>query len=226
MNRMRSATLLALALFTFSVASAAAATPAVKVFNGSRSSGMVALTFDDCYRTANIKRIVAILREKNAAATFFCTGKAVQQAPAVFADLSRDFVLANHTWSHPNLNKKTRAQIISQMDRTKAIMEQVTGKPSPKIMRPPGGSANLATRTVLGELGYTYAIMWDIDTRDWTGISAADVRAAALKARSGSIVLMHDPAATVTALPKIINGLRNKGLRLVSLNQLLGLSSK
>jgi peptidoglycan-N-acetylglucosamine deacetylase len=226
MNRMRSATLLALALFTFSVASAAAATPAVKVFNGSRSSGMVALTFDDCYRTANVKRIVAILRQKNATATFFCTGKAIQQAPAVFADLSRDFILANHTWSHPNLNKKTRAQIISQMDRTKAVIDQVAGKRSPTIMRPPGGSANLATRTVLGDIGYRYVIMWDIDTRDWTGISAADIRAAALKGRSGSIILMHDKANTVTALPKIINGLRNKGLQLVSLNKLLGLASK
>jgi peptidoglycan/xylan/chitin deacetylase (PgdA/CDA1 family) len=42
-------------------------------------------------------------------------------------------------------------------------------------------------------------------------------------ARNGSIVLMHDGANVVEALPEIINGLRARGFRLVSLDELLGL---
>jgi peptidoglycan/xylan/chitin deacetylase (PgdA/CDA1 family) len=190
--------------------------------NGSRQQPVVALTFDDGYRAANMTAIANILRDHGAAGTFFPTGEAVDRAPAVWANIARDFPLANHTYSHPNLTTRTAEQILDQVTRATLAIESQTDRPMPPMMRPPGGSYNTTVREVLQAAGLP-VILWDIDTRDWEGLTAAQVRDKALEARNGSIVLLHDGANVVEALPEIISGLRAKGLRLVSLDELLGL---
>lgn len=68
---------------------------------------------------------------------------------------------------------------------------------------------------------------WDVDTRDWTGLSAGSIRSRAVgPAQAGSIILMHDGGGnrsqTVAALPGIINDLRRRGFELVTVTQVLG----
>jgi peptidoglycan-N-acetylglucosamine deacetylase len=192
----------------------------VVVHNAARTQPRVALTFDDCYNTSNVRQIVSVLRQKAAAGTFFCVGEAVAKAPATFADLATTFPLANHTWNHPNLNLKSRAGIVNQITRTTDAIELATGRPMTALMRPPGGRANATTAAVLGEMGLL-VVKWDIDTRDWeSGTTSTMVLNTALSARNGSVVLMHDRAKTVAALPKIISGLRKRGFELVTVNDL------
>lgn len=190
--------------------------------NGSRQQPIVALTFDDGYRSANMTAIANILRDHGAAGTFFPTGDAVDKAPGTWTDIARDFPVANHTYSHPNLTTRTAEQIEEQVRRATLAIETQTNRAMPPMMRPPGGSHNTTVREVLRTMGLP-VILWDIDTRDWEGLTAAQVRDKALEARSGSIVLLHDGTNVVEALPEIIRGLRAKGLRLVSLDELLGL---
>jgi peptidoglycan/xylan/chitin deacetylase (PgdA/CDA1 family) len=190
--------------------------------NGSRQQPLVALTFDDGYRSANMTAIANILRDHGAAGTFFPTGEAVDNAPGVWANIARDFPVANHTYSHPNLTTRTAEQIESQIRRATLAIEAQTDRAMPPMMRPPGGSHNTTVREVLQAMGLP-VILWDIDTRDWEGLTAAEVRDKALAAKNGSIVLLHDGTNVVQALPEIINGLRAKGFRLVSLDELLGL---
>ena len=72
--------------------------------------------------------------------------------------------------------------------------------------------------------------MWDVDTIDWKptsdgGPTADDIVAKVLsRADGGSIVLMHlGGEHTLDALPRVIEGLRAKGLEPVTLPQLLGM---
>lgn len=69
-------------------------------------------------------------------------------------------------------------------------------------------------------------ILWTFDAGDDHHVPAARIRAHVISsARPGSIVLMHDGGhhpETPLALPKIIEGLRERGLRLVTVTELLG----
>lgn len=143
----------------------------------------------------------------------------------MYGDLARDYPLHNHSWSHSYLTYLTPEQIIEEMSRTTDLIDRVTGRPMAPLMRAPYGRTNTDTTATLAELGLPI-IAWDIDTRDWeTGATVETVRDKALLASNGSIVLMHDRSVTVAALPEIIAGLRARGFRLVTVNELLTLPS-
>ncbi len=95
--------------------------------------------------------------------------------------------------------------------------------------RPPGESQDRASRVVAGSLGWSYEVLWDVDTGDSKpvadgGPTADDIVARVLtRARGGSIVRLHlGGEQTFAALPRIVAGLRSLGLRPVTLGQLLG----
>ena len=77
----------------------------------------------------------------------------------------------------------------------------------------------------LHRAGYK-SIGWDLDATDWSDASAdAVVRAVLDGAHPGAIVLMHDGGlggghadrtTTIAALPKILDGLRDRGYELVT----------
>jgi peptidoglycan-N-acetylglucosamine deacetylase len=94
------------------------------------------------------------------------------------------------------------------------------------LFRPPYGvlTPDLVQRAKVA--GLTTA-KWTVDTADWThpGVSAIRERVLA-GARPGSIVVMHDNietrGQTLAALPSILEGLRARGLHMVTISELLG----
>jgi len=70
-------------------------------------------------------------------------------------------------------------------------------------------------------------IIWDVDPQDWAhpGTDAIERRVLA-QARAGSVIVMHDGGGdrsqTLAALPTIITVLQRRGLRLVTVENLLG----
>jgi peptidoglycan/xylan/chitin deacetylase (PgdA/CDA1 family) len=101
----------------------------------------------------------------------------------------------------------------------------LTGAPTVALFRPPGGYVDQKTCEVAAEKGFKYVVMWDVDTNDWRGRTAAQITETVMgNAHNGAIVLMHMAAAhTAEALPKIITRLRDAGYELVTLSTMLGL---
>lgn len=101
-------------------------------------------------------------------------------------------------------------------------MRQTTGQRT-TLMRPPYGATNQTVRSVEGRLGLA-EILWSVDPQDWKDRNTATVTQRVLAAaKPGAIVLMHDiHPTTVAAAPAIIDGLRKRGYRLVTVSQLLG----
>jgi peptidoglycan/xylan/chitin deacetylase (PgdA/CDA1 family) len=193
--------------------------------HGSRRAKLVALTFDDGWNLDGVRKIVAILRAKQAPATFFPVAKAVERHPNTWrAVATAGFPIAYHSWNHDNLAKMTSAKAKADMERSTRLIERVTRAPLFPVLRPPGGSYDRDLLRVARVAGMRAVVMWDVDTRDWTGRRAPDVFRAAMRAKAGSIVLMHtDKSNTVKALPKIIDRLRARGYTLVTVGQLIGL---
>ena len=66
-------------------------------------------------------------------------------------------------------------------------------------------------------------IQWDVDTKDWTGKSAAAVLSVVRnETKDGSIILMHNGAKyTAQALDTVITKLQEQGYELVPVSSLV-----
>jgi peptidoglycan-N-acetylglucosamine deacetylase len=188
----------------------------------------VALTFDDG-PGAVTPAILAVLRERGAAATFNLLGARVRHgAPLVRRAVADGHELGVHAWRrHRDVSRKP-VRAWGEIARARATIEAVAGV-RPRVFRPPYGLASrrlaLAART-LGLLTVT----WDVDPRDFAEPGAEVIRSrVAAAVRPGSIVLLHDDrpglAATALALEGILDDLAERGLAAVTVSRLLAAGS-
>ncbi|TMQ99213.1 hypothetical protein ETD83_18340 [Actinomadura soli] len=175
-------------------------------------AGYVGLTFDDGPTPEYTSRLLSALRENGVRATLFNIGeKAEKNRELVVAEKEAGMWIANHSWSHPQLTKLPEEEIHSELERTKDLLEELTGT-APTLFRPPYGNTDATVKAVAEGLGMT-EIIWDVDTRDWSGKSAEEIVEEAVTVQSGEVILMHDGyAATIEAIPAIVENLRSREL--------------
>jgi peptidoglycan-N-acetylglucosamine deacetylase len=208
--------------------------PAIVVSHGSPNLRRVALTFDMGGRVDPALDIVAWLRDNGVHATFFVAGKtasetAIGREVLEQAESRPDlFDIGNHSWDHPALNELDAAAIADQLGRTEAAVAAQTGRSTKPWVRPPFGTWDEDVRQAVGDAGWAYLVLWDVDPVDWKpsadgGPTARDLEARVVaRAQGGSIVLLHLGGwHTLEALPAIVEGLRQKGLEPVTLSELL-----
>jgi peptidoglycan/xylan/chitin deacetylase (PgdA/CDA1 family) len=133
-------------------------------------------------------------------------------------------VIGDHTENHPALARLPAHEQREELAEQIARIELLGGK-RPVLFRPPYGSFNATTLSELRAL-HLLMVLWSVDTGDYRqpGVAAIVERALA-GAHPGAIILMHDAGGvrtqTIAALPAIINGLRARGYRIVTVPQLL-----
>jgi peptidoglycan-N-acetylglucosamine deacetylase len=197
---------------------------------GPAQDGSVALTFDDGPSAPYTEQILDILREQKVTATFFLCGKNVERHPEIARRiLAEGHTIGNHTYSHRFPYFRRRSFFAAEIDRAQDVIEQVTGQ-RPRIFRPPFGARWLGMYSVLRERGLPL-ITWSDTGYDW--LQGVDIASETLKhLRPGSIILLHDgkrvypprqvdQSRTVSALPAIIDGVRQAGLTFVSVADFL-----
>jgi peptidoglycan/xylan/chitin deacetylase (PgdA/CDA1 family) len=207
----------------------------VVVSYGPRGGNAVALTFDMGGRLDPALDIVDWLIANDVPATVFPTGTTASTTETGRAVMGRIgahpelFSIGNHTWDHPDMTKLSAEQMTSELQSTEDAVQALTGRSTRPFYRPPYGSQDLVSRRVAGGLGWSYTVLWDVDTIDWKptsdgGPTADDIAAKVLsRVRGGSIVLMHlGGYETYAALPRIVAGLHSLGLVPVTLDRLLG----
>jgi peptidoglycan/xylan/chitin deacetylase (PgdA/CDA1 family) len=206
---------------------AATVAPQVKdsvVFQGSSNLPEVALTFDDG-PSIYTPQVLSILQANSIHATFFCVGEWVSYYPNyVQQEYSAGNVVGNHTWDHPDLTTLSTTDVQTQINKTSTLIQQTIGV-QPTLFRPPYGAINASVKGQIAQMNLT-PVLWNIDTQDWTRPgSDAIVNAVVGQAGNGDIILMHDGGGdrsqTVAALPRIIQGLRARGLQMVTVPQLI-----
>ncbi|QGH69535.1 polysaccharide deacetylase family protein [Pseudactinotalea sp. HY158] len=186
------------------------------------SASCVALTFDDG-PGPHTGRLLDILAEHDAPATFFLLGEQTRKRPELVRRMAEEgHVVGNHTWGHPDLATLEPREIDRQI-ATAADEIATAGAPRPVLLRPPYGSLSDSARDRIAAAGDA-TVLWDVDTLDWkTRDTKKTVAAALTDARRGSIILMHDiHEPTVDAVADIITGLREEGYTLVGVPDLFG----
>ncbi|MGD9694473.1 MAG: polysaccharide deacetylase family protein [Thermoleophilia bacterium] len=196
------------------------------IYRGSERRKLVALTFDDGpgRETTDVIGQLARLRVP---ATFFVIGRQIAgRESELRAMVAHGHEVGVHTWSHPDLTTLKRPRVRSEVLGTRNLIRRVTGV-DPGLLRPPYGAVD---RAVLDDIASErmVAALWDVDALDWHADAGPGKIAATVlrEVRPGSIILMHDgpvgrPGATVRALPRIVRGLRARGLEPVTVSELL-----
>jgi peptidoglycan/xylan/chitin deacetylase (PgdA/CDA1 family) len=179
---------------------------------GACPGGYYGLTFDDGPNTVYTRPLLTTLDSLGVKATFFLVGQEVDAAPELARlEVSAGHAVGNHTFTHPDLTQLSSAQVSDQISRTNDAIRRATGI-APQFVRPPYGEFNTQTVSVFKSFGLENTI-WTIDTNDWQGLSVSRIVSEAVKVQPGGIILMHDAYPnTVTAVPQIVNQLKQKGM--------------
>lgn len=177
-------------------------------------TGSVRLTFDDG-PGAYTEQVLDILKRYNVHATFYVIGRNVQSYPGTMQRIkSEGHRIGNHSFSHPNLTRLSRAGVVQELSSTQAAVQRTSGV-TPTGFRPPYGAHSQTVRDVAGSMGLSVD-MWSVDTRDWTRPGSSVITRRVLAGtHPGAVVLMHVLSQqSVNALPSIIEGVRAQGYTL------------
>lgn len=194
----------------------------------------IALTFDDGPSLDWTPTILALLAEHDAHATFFVLGAAIAGGEAIVARAAAEgHELGNHAFSHTDPARLADDALRAELDQTSALLEEITGK-RPRHFRPPYAATDYRVAAVARSAGLERTVLRSIDPSDWNEPDAGAIAAHVLaQARRGAIVCLHDglPLAggsgtrtrqpTVDALATIVPELTRRGLRLVTVEELL-----
>jgi peptidoglycan/xylan/chitin deacetylase (PgdA/CDA1 family) len=206
------------------------------VSHGPRSGNRVALSFDDGPDPEVTPRVLDALAKYGTRATFFAIGKALQTHRKLAQDIvAAGHELGNHSFEHSRLQPFLLVDgQIREIERGARAIRALTRSAGEPLYRPPLGikSPPLARAAFRKRLTMVAWSLHSLDSRMSDPERIA--RRVLARIRPGDIVLMHDghdlpgrhrPAAA-RALPKILRGLRERGLVGVTVSELLDRSSR
>jgi peptidoglycan/xylan/chitin deacetylase (PgdA/CDA1 family) len=183
----------------------------------------VAFTFDDGPGPYT-EQVLDVLRRHGAHATFFVVGNRLQYWPEAVRDEAQLGAVGNHTWSHPALTGLRHWLVWLELMRTQYAVAADLGW-KPRLFRTPYARHSRQTDAIVRRLGML-EVFWDVDARDDVPHArVADiVRNVERGLRPGAIVILHDIHPwTLAALPKLLAAASRRGLRVVSVPELLAL---
>jgi peptidoglycan/xylan/chitin deacetylase (PgdA/CDA1 family) len=179
----------------------------------------LAFTFDDgpgVYTHYAVKKFA----EAHERATFFVVGTSIEAWPGWLPRELKVATLGDHTLTHSDLLELSPAQVTSELEGNKQLIERESGQPV-DLFRPPYGAQDAAVNQIARRLGLL-DIMWSMDSRDSLGANwAGIIQNVESDLRPGAIILMHENRGqTIRALTTLLPVLRARHLRSVSLPEL------
>jgi polysaccharide deacetylase family sporulation protein PdaB len=199
------------------------------IYKASITEKVIALTFDISWGEKTPPLVLDELKKYGLKATFFLSGPWAKNHPdLVQRIIAEGHEIQSHGHAHVNYSQLSREEAAENIQKAHAILKGYTGK-EPRYIRPPNGDFNDQSLQTALDLGYQTAT-WSLDSRDWMnpGVEAIEKRVLD-RIQPGDIVLLHasDTARqTNLALPRIIESLRGKGYKMVTLSELLRPNSK
>ena len=187
----------------------------------------VALTFDDGPDPEITPRVLDLLDEHGARASFFCIGERVERHPDLAAEIARrGHRVENHT--HRHLNRFAMLPpggLGREIDRAQEAIAGATGR-APALFRPPAGIRSPLLEPALARRGLWLA-SWT--RRGYDTVRSDPERVLAALERNlapGDVLLLHDGRmvggtggnrVVLEVLPRLLARLAEAGLRSVPL---------
>jgi len=188
---------------------------------------VVALTYDDGPYPPYTNQLLDILDRYQVKATFFEIGRNIEKHPEIVKMIiARGDELANHSYSHKDMMFKPQEFLLSEIEKTDKLLQEVGVKQDSISFRPPWGRRFVVLSYLVSQM-HKKLIMWDVDSHDYEKtLTAEDIANRVIhNVRSGSIVVMHDGGGdrskTVAATEMIVKDLQSKGYEFKTVSELL-----
>jgi peptidoglycan/xylan/chitin deacetylase (PgdA/CDA1 family) len=167
------------------------------------------LTFDDGPNPVVTEKILELLEEYDAKATFFCIGKNIEQHPELFKLVkSKGHHIGSHTYSHINGWKSNSKDYLTDYQKGCDLA-------SSNLFRPPYGRILLNPLQTIQK--QDKVIMWDILSKDYdASITPETVLNNVLRnIKPGAIIVFHDSEKAkknvLAVLPQLLQYLKQQG---------------
>lgn len=185
---------------------------------------VVALSFDDGPTREGVELALFHLRREGVNATFFLIGAHIEEQPELVGRLaSEGHELGNHSYSHVRMVGRSSTFYDEEIGRTEALLRG-TGAPPSGLFRPPYGKKLVGLPRAVARKGLRM-VMIDVEEPIDAGSAREYADRMVSEARPGSILLMHvmyrNNGLAREALPLVLAGLRERGLRVVTVGELL-----
>ncbi|QSF97030.1 polysaccharide deacetylase family sporulation protein PdaB [Bacillus paralicheniformis] len=195
------------------------------VYRGDTDTNEVALTFNISWGDQKAMPILDTLKANGIKdATFFLSASWAERHPDVVERIRKDgHQIGSMGYAYKNYSQMKKSEI--KKDLTKAQNSfQKLGLEDLTLLRPPTGQFNKDVLDVAKQYGYT-VVHYSINSDDWTNPGVQKiVQNVNETVSAGDIVLFHasDSAKqTKEALPEIVHHLRSKGLKNVTVSDLI-----
>ena len=192
------------------------------IYNGDRDNNCVSLMFNVYEGEEIVYKILDVLKEKDAEATFFVGGTFIDdKADMLLKILNEGHELGNHGFLHKDHKTLSESENIKEILNCHNVVKSLTGYEM-KLFAPPSGSFSSKTLKVANELNYL-TIMWSKDTIDWRDNNSNLIFSRATsKVEGGDLILMHPKQHTLNALPQIIDYYKKLNLNVVKVSKCIG----
>ena len=152
----------------------------------------IVLTYDDGPHPGGTERVLEVLAERGATATFFLLMGRVRRYPSLLADIvDGGHEIALHGIDHRPLTDFTPTEVTARTASGRAELEDLVGA-RVQWMRPPYGRQTFGSWRAIRRTGLE-PVMWGPTTFDSRQATTAERVAGALRgAERGAILLAHD----------------------------------
>ncbi|MGB3413252.1 MAG: polysaccharide deacetylase family protein, partial [Microbacteriaceae bacterium] len=140
----------------------------------------LAVSYDDG-PWSSTDQVLAALEKYDQAATFFVLGHLLNRGGQILKNTyDAGHQIGNHSWNHPSLNRMSQADVRWQLQSTNQAIAALIGE-TPTMFRPPYGAWSPMVLQSSGMI----AVMWNVDSNDWRGLSDAAYRALVYRVKPG-----------------------------------------
>lgn len=202
-----------------------------RVFRKGIGSGGFALTFDDGPDPRFTPRLLDLLRQYDAKATFFVVGAHAEHHPELIRRIHEEgHLIGIHNYIHKSNWLMRPSTVRRQIQRTDDIIYRITGERS-TYYRPPWGIVNLFD---ISKRRQVKIVLWSAMFGDWREKQGAERLAEKMLSRlnPGEVMLLHDRGTTLganpeapehmlVALERTLREAQSRGLRSVRVDEMI-----
>mgnify|MGYP003434026366 FL=1 len=161
--------------------------------SGPRAQRTLYLSFDDGPHPEHTPRLLDLLAEHEAKATFFLIGNQIEANAALVGRIAAEgHTLGNHSMNHPHFEQLSLTEQMQEVDETDRLLSSIDGR-TRHSFRPPRGVLTLPmlARFLRQRRRVDY---WSYDSLDYSRRPAAELIEVMRRhpLRAGDIILMHD----------------------------------